>query len=218
MSSSKTLNGIAFVCSPLSFNRSNPLNHRLSTSRVTFRQITAAKFSNVTNDIVPRRGVLKFFGTLAVSPLVDYLRPEPARADRTGKYSTKLTAKRRYLPRIGKGLQALHDADPQNGQDWSSVVTAYDKRRSDFLSALKLFGTSYFAEGNRIGAIEKALKHCVDELSISSENLVRAANAGNLSAAKEAYLAAKKAAEQYITTAKLEEIAPDIISEWVAQP
>lgn len=217
MSSPCTLNWTAFVCAPLSFNRSNPLNRRLSTPRATFRQVATAKFSNVPNDNVPRRDVLKFFGTLAVSPLVDYIRPEPARADRTGKYSTKLTAKRRYLPRIGKGLQALYDADPQNGQDWSSIITAYDERRSDFLSALELFGTSYFAEGNRIGATEKALKHCVNELSISSENLVRAANAGNLSAAKEAYLAAKKAAEQYITTAKLEEIAPDIISEWVAQ-
>mmetsp|Transcript_9040 Transcript_9040/g.18272 ORF Transcript_9040/g.18272 Transcript_9040/m.18272 type:complete len:88 (+) Transcript_9040:124-387(+) len=29
----------------------------------------------------------------------------PALADRTGKYSTKLTAKRRYVPRIARGAE-----------------------------------------------------------------------------------------------------------------
>lgn len=219
MSSPNASNRTAFLGSPLvSLNRTHCSCYQSTTSRVTFRKISVAKCSNISDANVPRRDALRFLGLLATSSLVNFIRPEPTRADRTGKYSTKLTAKRRYLPRIGKGLRALHDANPQNAKDWSSVITAFDERRSDFLSALKLFGTSYFAEGNRIGATEKALKHYVDDLSAASENLVRAANVGDLLAAKDAYFAAKKAAEQYITTAKLEEIAPDIVSDWVVSP
>lgn len=170
-----------------------------------------ANCSHIPRTSIPRREALKTFGLLAVSPIVIGAHTESARADRTGKYSTKLTAKRRYLPRIGKGLRALRDADPQTASDLTSAVAAYDNRRSDFLSALSLFGTSYFAEGNRIGATEKTLKDCVDQLSTASENLVRAANSGNVSAAKDSYSAAMAAVQRYVTTAKLEEIAPDII-------
>lgn len=76
----------------------------------------------------------------------------PAHADRTGKYSTKLTAKRRYLPRIARGVRLIN----------ANNTDAYINVSEDFVTALQLFGTTYFAEGNRIGPLEKELSEIAE--------------------------------------------------------
>ena len=45
---------------------------------------------------------------LGIAPLTPLLHPLPSFADSTGKLSTKLTAKRRYLPRIQSGVVSFN--------------------------------------------------------------------------------------------------------------
>mmetsp|Transcript_10881 Transcript_10881/g.20965 ORF Transcript_10881/g.20965 Transcript_10881/m.20965 type:complete len:218 (-) Transcript_10881:49-702(-) len=64
-------------------------------------------------------------------------------ADSTGKYSTKATARKRYLPRISKGLatfKALNDAI-QKG-DFGPIAAFVGEPSEDLISAMSLFASS----------------------------------------------------------------------------
>lgn len=71
------------------------------------------------------------------------------------------------------------------------------------VSALRLFATSFFAEGNRIGAKERALSNYVDTFAEAVDALQVSSRDGDRAAAKNAYERAVKAANVYIETAKL---------------
>lgn len=182
-----------------------PRAEKASHHKGTFRRVVVAKVSNIS-----RRVALNRFSLLLSSCLLSALPLDPANADRTGKYSTKLTAKRRYLPRISKGFKLLQLANPQVAADWIPAVGNFDDAKDDLFSALSLFGTSYFAEGNRIGQTEKALKVCVEQLESASEKLSKAAKIRDFEAAKIAYSECNSAAECYMNNSKLREISPTI--------
>lgn len=133
----------------------------------------------------------------------------PALADRTGKFSTQLTAKRRYLPRIAKGLGLIRGASPEN-KTWLEGAQSFEAVRDDLTSALRLFGTSYFSEGNRIGAVERALKERADEIDAAAKDLARAVKGKDRTSAGTAYEAILKAANSYVDESKLRELLPDL--------
>lgn len=114
-----------------------------------------------------------------------------AKADRTGKYSTKLTAKRRYLPRIARGLRYLKAKDAQ----------AYVKVSEDFVTALRLFGTSYYAEGNRIGPLERELTDLAERIDEQTQTFVTK----GASASTVALDSLLELVEQYVDVAKMQD-------------
>lgn len=153
---------------------------------------------------VSRRG----FAELAAAAVGAVLAPGAARADRTGKFSTKLTAKRRYLPRIRRGFEALA-AVRVGVAGWETAVLAFVAGpEGDLKSALELFATTYFSEGNRIGAVERTLKDCEDVLYGALARLEVAAKDGDVDAAEGAYALAVRSANTYITTAKISDSVP----------
>lgn len=122
------------------------------------------------------------------------LLPFPALADRTGKYSTKLTAKRRYVPRITRGAEAVLSA------------TAEDSVVDDMLTAMSLFATTYFSEGNRISSREKSLQADVDR---AREALRELASARRVAAEDRQALAIqmiREAVESWLRTADFKQI------------
>ena len=75
-----------------------------------------------------RRSVLSGLATLPFFPL------EQAFADSTGKFSSKRTAKNRYVPRIQKGMTSLEAFEA--GGD----VEIFLSSAEDMVSAMKLYG------------------------------------------------------------------------------
>lgn len=140
------------------------------------------------------------------------LLPHESLADRTGKYSTKLTAKRRYLPRIAKGMKALGALSTalQDGrEDWQPDVSSFaTENAEDLKTALDLFGTTFFSEGNKIGEKERTLSECVREMFASIATLTEAANAGDKQKAAASWTSAALAANRYVEVAKLQETVP----------
>lgn len=131
--------------------------------------------------------------------------PRLVRADRTGKYSTKLTAKRRYVPRIEKGINALGLLNVSTG-NWQEDVASFVKEEAqDLRTAMELFATTYFSEGNRIGAKERELTECVDQLFKGLDQLKSAAERGDVAGAGNALGAAAGGANRYVQGAKLED-------------
>lgn len=181
-----------------------PLRARLSLRRPAIRA-TCEQPSGHT-----RRQVLGYLANVPIALLPITALPIQVQADRTGKYSTQLTAKRRYLPRIDKGLELIREASPSSGEGWQEAVAAFAAKRDDLVSALRLFGTSFFAEGNRIGPVERALKKYANDLDDAAKKLIRAADAGDRDAAGSAYEALMKAANSYVDAAKLKELLPDL--------
>lgn len=159
--------------------------------------------SVMSTSMVSRRQVLL---TLALTAGASVLNSDSARADRTGKYSTKLTAKRRYLPRIGRGLRAIERASPaDNGSQWVQALQPVLDLEDDFVTALKLFGTTYFQEGNRIGPVERELSANVETIEAEFKQLKSSVQAGNKENAQKAYDAISKSTQQYVDTAKIAE-------------
>lgn len=163
----------------------------------------------------PRRVLLATVAALAASAATAVALPGPASADRTGKYSTKLTAARRYKPRISAAVASLSALGPILGSSgsssssddaaWRDAVRTYVAGADSGLSAAKLFGSTYFAEGNRISATEKALAEEVREVEAAVARLGTAATSGSRSDAVAAWRAAARAFNAYLTAAKLDE-------------
>lgn len=147
---------------------------------------------------------------LALTPA---LLPSTAFADRTGKYSTKLTAKRRYLPRISRGLSTLSTLltilSDDSTRDWAADASSFvENDAPDLRTAMQLFATTYFSEGNRIGATERALGECVDDIEDAVNALNRAAKSRNRDQAKDVAVRAIAAANKYVDIAKVEDAVP----------
>ena len=139
--------------------------------------------------------------------------PRPAAADRTGKYSTKLTAARRYKPRITAAVAALAAVGPvlaptssANDGAWRDTVRTYVEGADGGLSAAKLFGSTYFSEGNRVSEREKELAEEVGAVEAAVGRLGAAAKSGSQSAAWAAWRAAAGGFNNYLTVAKLDEV------------
>lgn len=141
---------------------------------------------------------------IALAPL---LRAPAARADRTGKFSTKLTAKRRYIPRISRGvssLSALLSSLP-GSSNWSPDALSFvENEASDLQTAMQLFATMYFSEGNRIGPTERVLGELVDELGEAVRGIATAAKKDDRDAAVRCAGRAADAANRYLETANVE--------------
>lgn len=130
--------------------------------------------------------------TIAVATVaVNSTAVPPAKADRTGKYSTKLTAKRRYLPRIARGLRYLKAKD----------ADAYTRVSEDFVTALQLFGTSYYAEGNRIGPLERQLTEIAERIDEQTQTFVT----GGSSSSTMALDSLLVLVEEYVDVAKMQD-------------
>lgn len=127
----------------------------------------------------------------------------PAQADRTGKYSTKLTAKRRYVPRIEKGISALSVLNV-SAANWQADVESFAKDEAqDLRTAMELFATMYFSEGNKIGVKERELAECVDGLFKGLDQLRGAAKRGDVEGAAKALGVTFGGANRYVRNAQL---------------
>lgn len=129
----------------------------------------------------------------------------PAQADRTGKYSTKLTAKRRYVPRIEKGISALSLLNV-SAANWQADVESFAKDEAqDLRTAMELFATMYFSEGNKIGVKERELAECVHELFKGLNQLKSAAERGDMEGAGSALSVTFRGVNRYVQIAQLED-------------
>lgn len=171
---------------------------------------------------VPRRVLLATAAAVASSAATAVALPGPAAADRTGKYSTKLTAARRYKPRITAAVAALAALGPildgsadgvgdssssgSGDASWRDATRTYVAGADSGLSAAKLFGSTYFAEGNRISATEKALAEEVNEVEAAVARLGAAVTSDSRSDAVAAWQTAARAFNAYLTAAKLDEV------------
>ncbi|KAA8496784.1 hypothetical protein FVE85_0513 [Porphyridium purpureum] len=133
---------------------------------------------------------------------------QPARADRTGKFSTKLTAKRRYLPRIEKGSAALSELlvalsnESSSSQDWHDEVNAFVKTTGeDMASAMSLFCTTYYSEGNKLSKLEKDLTEAAKSMQAHFRNMD---GAKSRASALEELRAAAQDLNSYISMGKLD--------------
>lgn len=129
---------------------------------------------------------------LALPLLLPLALPLPSLADRTGKYSTKLTAKRRYLPRIAAGFAALRALDVASP---TAVRAFVDGPAADLRFAMPLFSTTFFSEGNRIGEKERVLKSVEGRFFQAVDGLGKAGSGDEV---REAWERAKKEAEAYV--------------------
>lgn len=73
----------------------------------------------------------------------------------------------------------------------------------DLKTAMQLFSTTYFSEGNRIGATERALGDIVDEIFDAVGGVKVAAKKGERERSKELCEKAVRAANRYVETAKI---------------
>lgn len=160
---------------------------------------------------ISRRDFLSTAATLVTLSGTLVAHPLAAAADRTGKYSTKLTAKRRYLPRITAGMAQLAAIGPAFADDaaWPSLVSQFlDSRADDMHAALDLFGTTFFSEGNKISPLERSLSESVENMYNAIAEMKKVSARSDVTATKNAYIQAVIAANKYISTAKLTETIP----------
>jgi len=163
--------------------------------------------------LVGRRHILRAVFSGLLMALVLNEAPDvikPALADRTGKFSTKLTAKRRYLPRIDKGRKALLELQSllsNESGEWRNAATSFAEGPGDDMkSALVLFATTYFSEGNKIGEIERKLQEEVDAMYKHLSALQKASE--RQQALSECSAALRRLDEGYLVIAKL---SPDAL-------
>lgn len=191
--------------SPLFFPRST--THTRRSSSIPCRKhptCTSSANESINTKTITRRQLLKYSAVMP-SIITLFTATKPARADRTGKYSTKLTAKRRYLPRIARGLKELAKASPENTEGWVDSLKPFINLQDDFITALSLFGTTYFAEGNRIGPTERKIAEIVNNVKKDIGKLIAAVKENDKNKAQEAYNAILVATQEYVDIAKIKD-------------
>eukprot|EP00640_Fibrocapsa_japonica_P004298 CAMPEP_0113944306 /NCGR_PEP_ID=MMETSP1339-20121228/33092_1 /TAXON_ID=94617 /ORGANISM="Fibrocapsa japonica" /LENGTH=227 /DNA_ID=CAMNT_0000949471 /DNA_START=121 /DNA_END=804 /DNA_ORIENTATION=+ /assembly_acc=CAM_ASM_000762 len=143
--------------------------------------------------------------------------PLEARADSTGKYSTKATARKRYLPRIRAALD-LFLALPEaiEAGRWSQVEEFLGEPRSDLKTAMTLFASSQKAGELPDAKSQKNAKRA-DDVYASLGDLAKAAKTKNTNKALAAYENTKSVLEEYITELKLPPLGSDEWSEFQKQ-
>ena len=135
----------------------------------------------------------------AVTASAWQLSQHPAAADSTGKFSTKATAKKRYLPRIREGVVA-----------WNAAKSSHDYKAftSDILpelyTALNLYGSS-LKKGEYPDAKSKALQGLASEFQAQVQLLDKAARSGQADAVARYMSAADEALKAYIVKAEVNE-------------
>lgn len=141
--------------------------------------------------------------TYTYHPEYPLLRRSVAIADSTGKYSTKATAKKRYLPRLKKAVvefKYLGDSI-ENGKDFSIASQSYQERiENSYGTALSLYGSStrtgeYLDDQSR--EVQDTLKQFVSD----SKSLSRITDKTE---AKQVYNKMKEELEQFLVLCKLE--------------
>ncbi|CAN8069127.1 unnamed protein product, partial [Agarophyton chilense] len=130
-----------------------------------------------------------------------------AHADRTGRYSTKLTAKRRYVARITRGMQHILTADKDDDKSDDEPRAPDAALIDDTLVAMQLFGTTYFSEGNRIGERERELKRAVSDARAALDAILRARRRADDAAEGVAVRALRAAVREWLRVADFERIA-----------
>eukprot|EP00802_Teleaulax_amphioxeia_P029551 Tamp_31697.p1 GENE.Tamp_31697~~Tamp_31697.p1 ORF type:complete len:189 (+),score=41.67 Tamp_31697:31-597(+) len=98
--------------------------------------------------------------------------PSLAGADSTGKFSSKRTAKNRYVPRIKKGIAAFEQLE--SGGDGAAFQATLD----DMTSAMKLYG-----QANRRGELPDKISN---RLEADADAFAKAAKSGDKAATRTA--------------------------------
>mmetsp|Transcript_17931 Transcript_17931/g.17998 ORF Transcript_17931/g.17998 Transcript_17931/m.17998 type:complete len:192 (-) Transcript_17931:74-649(-) len=115
-------------------------------------------------------------------------------ADSTGKMSTKLTAKRRYLPRIAAGVKAFNAAV----KDTNLIKTFAETEFPPFKRAMSLYGASL-----RKGEVPDAISRKAEDLSDEVEKHVKRLSSISGAAVADELVATRIALDEYLTFAKL---------------
>ena len=105
-----------------------------------------------------------------------------ANADSTGKFSTKLTAKRRYLPRVIKNIPIFDEL--KLGKKSTDEMVKYFKSEdfSDLIRAMKLYGNS-LKRGELPDDISRKTEKLADSLQLNGESYVKSVSNEKLVAA-----------------------------------
>eukprot|EP00188_Purpureofilum_apyrenoidigerum_P002842 Plantae.Rhodophyta-Purpureofilum_apyrenoidigerum.ctg28983.p2 GENE.Plantae.Rhodophyta-Purpureofilum_apyrenoidigerum.ctg28983~~Plantae.Rhodophyta-Purpureofilum_apyrenoidigerum.ctg28983.p2 ORF type:complete len:188 (-),score=33.34 Plantae.Rhodophyta-Purpureofilum_apyrenoidigerum.ctg28983:106-669(-) len=141
-----------------------------------------------------RRDLLRFAGLLPVIAVL------PAQADRTGKFSTKLTAARRYIPRIKSFRDSLKELKADvDAQNFAAIVTftGKDGPGEDVRNPLELFASSFFSEGNRASS-NTELKPTIDSLLDGLKAMQKAAKKKDGSALQKSFNNVVSSLNEYI--------------------
>jgi len=154
------------------------------------RQLTASLLigSSIFMDLDtnPSRTTKSYFGT---ANLV-------AHADSTGKMSTKLTARKRYLPRIVTGASEFDlVAKTPNTAESDAFLIGKDSKGASLVRAMRLYGASL-----RKGEVPDAISREADELCSSFQlDLERLAS----SRSQENIVQARKSLQRFLEFAKI---------------
>lgn len=141
--------------------------------------------------------------TYDYQPESPFLSQRIAKADSTGKYSTKATAKKRYLPRLKKAVaefKILGDSI-ENGEEFSLLSKSYQERiESSYGTALSLYGSStrsgeYLDDQSR--EVQETLKNFISD----SKSLTRITDKAK---AKQVYDKMKEELQHFLILCKLE--------------
>lgn len=101
-------------------------------------------------------------------PCINSFHVHIAHADSTGKYSTKLTAKRRYIPRILKAIPLFHEFSSEKVSEEDIKSYLKSETFSDLTRAMKLYGSN-LKKGEYPDEISRTAESLVDTM-ISSCN------------------------------------------------
>mmetsp|Transcript_13033 Transcript_13033/g.40147 ORF Transcript_13033/g.40147 Transcript_13033/m.40147 type:complete len:193 (+) Transcript_13033:72-650(+) len=145
-----------------------------------------------------RRDLLRFAALLPAAAVL------PAQADRTGKFSTKLTAARRYIPRIKTFRDNLKDLKPEvDAKNFAAILafTSKDGPGEDVKNPLELFASSFFSEGNRASS-NTELKPTIDSLLGGLKSMQTAAKKKDGSGVTKSYDEVVSSLNEYIDTVR----------------
>lgn len=98
--------------------------------------------------------------------------PSAVQADSTGKFSSKRTAKNRYVPRIKKGVAALQAGDSE----------AFAATLDDMVSAMKLYG-----QANRRGELPDKISQRLEALAEAFGKVAKGGDEAATAAALQQY-------------------------------
>jgi len=143
-------------------------------------------------------------GTLLIAPAVLTAASLPAVADSTGRYSSIATAKKRYLPRINRGISEFASLKGEvNGGGFDGVSTFLTSRAPDMVAALDLYATGALKKGEYLDKKSLGAKGAADEFTKHVDEMRSAVKAKDKEALKTAYLAAEEDLTSYLSIGEL---------------
>lgn len=102
--------------------------------------------------------------SVATMLAISALPPEVALADRTGRFSTRLTARRRYLPRVREGVEAVRAR-----ADGDESYPLIKETISDWLPPAKLLASGSVGEGAAAAPKKALLKDALSQVETASK-------------------------------------------------